>query len=54
MLKTRARAELFKDGKNQETNLHNLWKLLMHYRGVINGKADKHLPYPNFETTVIL
>ena len=24
------------------------------FRGVINGKAGKHLPYPNFETTVIL
>ena len=24
------------------------------YRGVINSKAGKHLPYPNFETTVIL
>ncbi len=23
-------------------------------RGVINGKAGKHLPYPNFETIVIL
>ena len=23
-------------------------------RGVINGKAGKHLPYMNFETTVIL
>jgi hypothetical protein len=25
-----------------------------HYRGVISGKAGKHLPYTNFETTVIL
>jgi hypothetical protein len=24
------------------------------FRGVINGKAGKHLPYPNFEITVIL
>ena len=23
------------------------------YKGVINGKAGKHLPHPNFETTVI-
>ena len=26
---------------------------LIDYRGVINGKAGKHLPYPVFETTVI-
>ncbi len=24
------------------------------FRGLINVKAGKHLPYPNFETTVIL
>ena len=26
----------------------------MSFRGVINGKADKHLPYPNFETSHVL
>jgi hypothetical protein len=29
-------------------------RIIMLHRGVINGKAGKHLPYPNFETTVIL
>ena len=27
---------------------------LIPYRGVINGKTGKHLPYTNFETTAIL
>ena len=28
-------------------------KLSYAFRGVINGKAEKHLPYMNFETKVI-
>ena len=35
-------------------NMPNFCQRSIHYRGVIKGKAGKHLPYPNFETIVIL
>ena len=31
----------------------NSYKTYKTFRGIINGKAGKHLPYPNFETAVI-
>ena len=35
-------------------NVHVCTQFYIQCRGVINGKAGKHLPYPFFETRVIL